>query len=79
MNIKNIQKKIGVSVLVFLFLDLLSYIAFFNLDLLKISFLIIVLAGAALTIYKLEYGILILLAELLIGSKGYLFYCLNAT
>jgi len=74
MNLKNIKSRVGFIVLSFLFLDLLSYLAFFNSSLLKISFLFIVLASIAITIYKLEYGILILLAELLIGSKGYLFY-----
>ncbi|MHB8903661.1 MAG: O-antigen ligase family protein [Patescibacteria group bacterium] len=74
MNIKSIKSKVGFIVLSLFLLDLISYLAFFNLSLLKISFIIIVLAGVALTIYKLEYGILILLAELLIGSKGYLFY-----
>jgi O-antigen ligase len=74
MNLKTTQSKIGFLVLALFLLDLLSYLAFFNLSLLKISFILIVLISAALTIYKLEYGILILLAELLIGSKGYLFY-----
>lgn len=74
MNLKNIKSRVCFIVLSLLFLDLLSYFAFFNTSLLKISFILIALAGAALAIYKLEYGILILLAELLIGSKGYLFY-----
>ena len=74
MNLKTTQSKIGFLVLTLFVLDVLSYAAFFNASLLKISFIVIVLISAALTIYKLEYGILILLAELLIGSKGYLFY-----
>jgi O-antigen ligase len=74
MNLKNIKSRIGFIVLSLLFLDLLSYLAFFNLGILKLSFLLIILASAVLVIYKLEYGILILLTELLIGSKGYLFY-----
>ena len=71
---KNIQSRVSFLVLVLFLLDLLSYFAFFSPNLLKISFVIIALSAAALTIYKLEYGLLILFSELIIGSKGYLFY-----
>jgi hypothetical protein len=78
-NIKNIifkNTKSRISFLIFflLVLDLLSYISFFNLGLLKVSFIIITLSSFVLALYKLEYGLLILFLELLIGSKGYLFY-----
>lgn len=72
--LKNTRSKVSFLVLGLFLLDLLSYLAFFNVGFLKISFLIIVLASVILTIYKLEYGLLILFTELLIGSKGYLFY-----
>ena len=74
MGLKNIKSKISLMILTLFLIDLLSYLAFFDTSLLKISFTIIFLVGAALTIYKLEYGLLILFSELLIGSKGYLFY-----
>lgn len=74
MKLKNSQSKISFLVLTLFLLDLLSYLAFFNAGLLKISFIIILLTAAALTVYKLEYGLLILFSELLIGSFGYLFY-----
>lgn len=39
-----------------------------------LGFFTITLAMLAISIYKLEWGLLIVIAELLIGSKGYLFY-----
>jgi len=74
MKLKNIASKISILVIFLLLLDLLSYLSFFNPFLLKVSFIIIILISAVLTAYKLEYGILILFSELLMGSMGYLFY-----
>ncbi|MCX6797645.1 MAG: O-antigen ligase family protein [Candidatus Falkowbacteria bacterium] len=54
-------------------LELLSFIAYFYPGLNVGIFGIIILAALVLTIYRLEYGLLLLIAELIISSKGYLF------
>ncbi len=54
--------------------ELLSLFAYLLPDFRQTAFLIIVLTTLILTLYKLEYGIWVLLAELFIGSKGYLFF-----
>ncbi|MBI4812125.1 O-antigen ligase family protein [Candidatus Falkowbacteria bacterium] len=62
---------------VFLFIvlfELLSFLGYFYPMVNKAGFFIITAAVLALSLYKLEYGIYIALAELFVGSKGYLFY-----
>ena len=54
--------------------ELLSFLGYFYSAVNKAGFLAIALITLILSFYKLEYGVLILLAELFIGSKGYLFY-----
>jgi len=56
------------------FAELLSIFAYLLPDFNKAAFLIIGLFFFTLSVYRLEYGVLVLLAELFIGSKGYLFY-----
>lgn len=61
----------------FLFIFLAELFSFFGYLLPafnKAAFLIIALVALILSLYKMEYGVWILLAELFIGSKGYLFY-----
>jgi hypothetical protein len=53
--------------------ELLSFLGYFYPTFNKAGFLAIVLITLILSLYKLEYGVLILLSELFIGSKGYLF------
>lgn len=63
--------------LIFLFIfltELFSIFAYLLSDFQQAAFFIIVALVLVLSLIKLEYGILILLAELFIGSKGYLFY-----
>jgi O-antigen ligase len=53
---------------------ILSFIAYFFPLFNKVAFFVILALTLILTLEKLEYGLYILLAELFIGSKGYLFY-----
>jgi O-antigen ligase len=59
----------------FIFLaELISFFSYLHPAINKLGFLVIVLITLIISLFKLEYGLLILLAELFIGSKGYLFY-----
>lgn len=61
---------LGLIILMELFSLFAFYVPLFNnLATLIIAFLVLVL-----TLYRLDYGVLFLLIELFIGSKGYLFY-----
>jgi O-antigen ligase len=62
--------------LIFLF-ELLSFLGYLYPTLNKAIFLIIILSTLIVSLYKLEYGLGIVFAELFIGSKGYLFYFEN--
>ena len=68
------KKIIGFSLAAFLVVEILSFGGFTRPVLSEIIFAIISLAVFFLTIYDLEYGLLIILAELFIGSLGHLFY-----
>jgi len=63
-------KQIGLIMIGFLALEIFSFGAVFNPSI----FWLLVLAAAALTVYRTEYGLLIILAELFIGSMGHMFY-----
>ncbi|MFA4941765.1 MAG: O-antigen ligase family protein [Patescibacteria group bacterium] len=75
---KLLTKKIRTAILFIVLAELISIFAYFLPSLGKISFFAIALAVLILTLTKLEYGIWILLTELIIGSKGYLFYFENS-
>lgn len=62
------------SLLFISFALILSFFAYFFPLFNKVAFFVIVGLTLILTLEKLEYGLYILLAELFIGSKGYLFY-----
>jgi len=65
-------------IILFIFLaELFSIFAFLLPDFEKVAFFIIAALVLILSLIKIEYGIFILLAELFIGSKGYLFYFEN--
>ncbi|MFA5886590.1 MAG: hypothetical protein WC863_02285 [Patescibacteria group bacterium] len=66
-------EKITRALLVFLALELLSFLSLAWPIVGQFSFLILITAALAITIYKLEYGLLVVLAELFIGSMGHLF------
>ena len=71
----NLFNKIFKQTFLFIVLaELLSLCGYLLPDFNKIAFLIIVALTLILSLYKLEYGVWILLAELFIGSKGYLFF-----
>lgn len=61
---------LGLIILIELFSFLTFYVPAFN----NAAALIIALVALALSLYRLDYGVLLLLVELFIGSKGYLFY-----
>jgi len=61
---------IGLIFILFFALEIFSFGAVYYLPV----FIILVLLTAGLTIYKLEYGLLAVVSELLIGSMGHLFY-----
>jgi len=54
--------------------ELLSFAGFYYAAAREICFFAILIITLILSLQKLEYGLLILFAELFIGSKGYLFY-----
>ncbi|MFA5413713.1 MAG: O-antigen ligase family protein [Patescibacteria group bacterium] len=62
------------SLLFISFALILSFFAYFFPLFNKVAFFVILGLTLILTLEKLEYGIYILLAELFVGSKGYLFY-----
>lgn len=66
-------KEIGKLTLIFSGIYLLSFLGYLFPILSGITFWIIIFITLALTLKKLEYGVLIVLAELFIGAKGYLF------
>jgi O-antigen ligase len=71
----NIFGKYFKTSLIFIsFALILSFIAYFFPFFNKVAFFIVLVLTLILTLEKLEYGLYILLAELFIGSKGYLFY-----
>lgn len=59
--------------LLIIFLELVSYTAYFYPFLNTVVFFLILLFVLILSFQKLEYGVYFILAELFIGSKGYLF------
>jgi len=67
-------KYFKISLLFIFFALTLSFTAYFFPLFNKVAFFVILGLALILTLEKLEYGLYILLAELFIGSKGYLFY-----
>lgn len=66
-------KKFKWTLGILLMVEILSFVAyFFNVG--NIIFIGILLSVLGVTLYKLEYGLMIALVELIIGSMGYLFY-----
>ena len=67
-------KNIGLLLAAFLGVELLSFLALSYPSLLPIIFFLILILFLFLSIYHFKSALLILLLELIIGSKGYLFY-----
>jgi len=68
-----LNKKIFYFLGAFLALEVVSLLVFFYPAGQGIVFLLLSLAALVLAFYRLEYGLLLLVAELIIASKGYLF------
>lgn len=71
-------KKISIKnplfyLIIFVLIELLSYFSLINNDLNLIVFYLLSLVVLILSIYKLEYGLLAVFGELLIGSMGRMF------
>ncbi len=62
------------TILFVVLIELLSLLGHFIPELNTVVFAVIILLTIIISLEKLEYGIYILLAELFIGSKGYLFF-----
>lgn len=54
--------------------ELLSFLGYYYSSVNSLTFFVIVILVLVLSLYRLEYGLYVLLAELLVGSFGYLFY-----
>lgn len=67
------KNKIWLELAIFTVIEILSFLSFNHSLLNQAVFMTFVVATLALTIYDLEYGILIVLGELFIGSLGHLF------
>ncbi len=75
MFLKNIfAKKILIIILLIISAEIISFFGYFFPIINLAGFFIICIITLILSIYKLEYGIYLLLAELFIGSKGYLLF-----
>jgi len=61
------------TVLAIAVVEAFSYLAYFYPSCNTIGFFIILFSALILSLWKLEYGLFLILAELIIGSKGYLF------
>jgi len=68
------NKLFRLSFLFIFFVELISLCVFLLPELMPAVFFIILALVLFISLYSLEYGLLILLAELFIGSKGYLFF-----
>ncbi|MCK5416652.1 hypothetical protein KAI92_04460, partial [Candidatus Parcubacteria bacterium] len=68
---KNLIKK---TLLILFFIELLSFLSHVFPSLNIVSFFILIIFTLILSIKDLKYGVIIVLVELLISSKGYLFY-----
>ncbi len=70
-----INKKIIYNTLSFIILaEILSFLGYYYPAINFSAFFTIIVSAIALSLYRLEYGLYILLTELLVGSFGYLFY-----
>lgn len=62
-----------VSLLAIIACELASFLGFLEPAFGRAAFYVLAALGLAATLYRLEYGLWLVLAELFIGSKGYLF------
>ncbi len=67
-------KYFKITFVALLFVEVISLLGYLFTEVNYLAFFAVVLAALILSLVKLEYGIYILLAELFVGSKGYLFF-----
>ena len=67
-------KTFKTTILFLALLEVLSFLGYYLPIVNKIGFFVILIIALVLALTKLEYGVYLLLAELFVGSKGYLFY-----
>jgi hypothetical protein len=68
------SKTFQITLLLILIAELFSFCGYILPAINSVGFFVIILLVLAASIYRLEYGLLAVLAELFIGSKGYLFH-----
>jgi len=69
----SIDKYFKITIISLIIIEVISLLSFKNSPYDIIAFLVIILLTLFLSLKKLEYGLFILLAELFVGGKGYLF------
>ncbi len=74
MILNTFRKKLIATIIIFGVIEFLSYLGFLFPWLNQGIGGLLVIGILILTIYKLEYGLMVVLSELLLGSFGYLFY-----
>lgn len=75
MSINNIlNKNFRFTFILIILAEILSFLGYYYQTVNFSAFFFIIILVIALSLYRLEYGLYILLTELLIGSFGYLFY-----
>ncbi|MFH0955856.1 MAG: O-antigen ligase family protein [Candidatus Falkowbacteria bacterium] len=71
------NKTIKNTLLFIILAEILSFLGYYYQLINFIAFFVIALLVLILSLYRLKYGLYVLLAELLVGSFGYLFYFEN--
>lgn len=70
---KNIIKKIGLYFSSFLLIEIVSYLSLISVNLNQVVYVLLAVILIIVSFYSLEYALLIIFAELFIGSMGHLF------
>lgn len=68
------SQKLPITLLLILAVEIISFFGYIWPKINTVAFLVIIFSLLIIALYRFEYAFLILLAELFIGSKGYLFY-----
>jgi len=71
---KEIIQKISAYLAIIVAIEIWSYIAFSYPTWAPVIFITLSLSFAAITIYRLEYGLLVIIIELIVGSMGRMFH-----
>ncbi|EKE15360.1 MAG: hypothetical protein ACD_12C00049G0001, partial [uncultured bacterium] len=73
-NLNFFGKYFRLTLIFIIFLELISFLGYLFPLLNTVTFFSIITVALILAVIRLEYGLYLILAELFIGSKGYLFY-----